>query len=88
MSDLADCAHTSQASITGIVDRLEEHGLVERSRPDDDRRVVQVAVTAKGREALASAHTALVSRLEEVVSPLTDEEQAEFLRLLRKLTSQ
>jgi len=37
-------------TITGIVDRLERDGLVERRRVADDRRVINVFLTAKGKE--------------------------------------
>lgn len=58
MSDLARATHQSAASLTGIVDRLLEKGLVERGRPDDDRRQVVVASTARGRELLATIEQA------------------------------
>ena len=38
--------------ITRLVDRLEARGLVKRTRGDDDRRVVEVHITAKGLELL------------------------------------
>src|SRR5438874_2184010 len=39
--------------ITGLVDRLETAGLVERKRCDHDRRVIYVAITQKALEVLA-----------------------------------
>jgi DNA-binding MarR family transcriptional regulator len=39
--------------VTRLLDRLEERGLVERVRPPDNRRVVEVGVTAAGLELLA-----------------------------------
>jgi DNA-binding MarR family transcriptional regulator len=86
MSDLAECAETSQASLTGIVDRLEEQGLVQRHRSEDDRRVVEVAVTAEGREMLSRANAAFLGRLQELVAPLTAAERIELVRLMRKLS--
>jgi DNA-binding MarR family transcriptional regulator len=48
MSALADAMHADNSSITGVVDRLEAAGLVER-RPDErDRRVKAVILTEKG----------------------------------------
>ncbi|HSK46554.1 MAG TPA: MarR family transcriptional regulator [Coriobacteriia bacterium] len=87
MSDLANCAQTSQASLTGIVDRLEEHGLVERTRSKDDRRVVDVALTEEGTRISRAADAAFTTRLEHIVAPLEPAERTEFLRLMRKLTS-
>ena len=49
MSRLARHLHCDASNVTGIVDRLEEHGLAER-RPDErDRRVKIVGLTTKGR---------------------------------------
>jgi DNA-binding MarR family transcriptional regulator len=87
MTELAECAHTSQTSLTGIVDRLEEHGLVVRSRSAEDRRVVEVAATDRGRALMREAHAAMLSQLERLIEPLSPAERTEFVRLLRKITA-
>ena len=86
MRDLAERTQTSQASLTGIVDRLEERGLVERVRSVEDRRVVAVSLTEAGTAELRQARAGFVLRLEGVVEPLSAEERATFLGLLRKLS--
>ena len=43
MGRLAEILDASMSSATGIIDRMEERGLVERTRVPDDRRVVLVA---------------------------------------------
>ncbi|MEA2520102.1 MAG: hypothetical protein QOF49_2182 [Chloroflexota bacterium] len=48
MSRLADLLDVSLSNATGLVDRMEERGLVERVRVPDDRRVVLVQVAAEG----------------------------------------
>jgi MarR family transcriptional regulator, organic hydroperoxide resistance regulator len=48
MSELADALHCDNSNVTGIVDRLEAAGLVERRPSPHDRRVKTVAVTAHG----------------------------------------
>jgi DNA-binding MarR family transcriptional regulator len=53
MGPLAAAAMQSAASMTGIVDRLLERGVVERERHPEDRRAVVVRLTAKGRDLLA-----------------------------------
>jgi DNA-binding MarR family transcriptional regulator len=52
MSRLADILDVSVSNATGIVDRMEERGLVERIRVPDDRRVVLVRISEGGRTAL------------------------------------
>ena len=48
MGELAQHMHCDSSNITGIVDRLEERGLVERQAAERDRRVKLVALTAEG----------------------------------------
>lgn len=83
MSDLAQCAQTSQASLTGIVDRLEERGLVERVRSQEDRRVVDVTLTADGREEMRRVEAKLLGSLDLALTPLSTKERRELLALIR-----
>jgi DNA-binding MarR family transcriptional regulator len=82
MGDLADSAQTSQASLTGIVDRLQERGLVERVRSLEDRRVVEVAMTESGHEEMHRARQSMMTRFTEMLAPLSAGERAELLRLV------
>jgi DNA-binding MarR family transcriptional regulator len=52
MSRIAELLDVSLSATTGIVDRLEERRLVERTRLADDRRVVVCQVTDQGRRML------------------------------------
>ena len=52
MSRLAEMLDVSLSAATGLVDRVEERGFVERVRVPSDRRVVLVRVTADGRQML------------------------------------
>ena len=55
MSRLADLLDVSMSNATGLVDRMEERGFVERVRVPDDRRVVLVSLTDRGRATLDEA---------------------------------
>ena len=48
MSHLADVLNVSFSSATGLIDRLEERGYIERTRVPEDRRIVMVNLTAAG----------------------------------------
>jgi DNA-binding MarR family transcriptional regulator len=48
MGRLAELVDVSLSNASGLVDRMEERGLVERVRVPDDRRVVLVRVSAEG----------------------------------------
>lgn len=49
ITDLATRERVTQPSMTTLVSRLEAQGLVERRSDDEDRRVVNVALTDEGR---------------------------------------
>ena len=53
MTRLADMLDVSLPNASGLVDRMEERGLVERSRVPDDRRLVRVGLSPHGRDLLA-----------------------------------
>jgi DNA-binding MarR family transcriptional regulator len=55
MGRLADILDASMSSATGIIDRMEEKGLVERVRVPDDRRVVLVRPTQAGLDLIDEA---------------------------------
>jgi DNA-binding MarR family transcriptional regulator len=48
MSDLADALFCDSSNVTGIVDRLEDRGLVRRESSKKDRRVKLLILTAEG----------------------------------------
>ena len=52
MSKLADVLQVSLSNATGLIDRIEERGFVERTRVPEDRRVVLITVTDAGRRML------------------------------------
>ena len=49
-SQIAKYIMVNSSTVTGIIDRLELKGLVERSRISPDRRVITIALTEKGQE--------------------------------------
>jgi DNA-binding MarR family transcriptional regulator len=87
MSSLAESAKTSQASLTGIVDRLEDHGFVERIRSCEDRRVIDVSITEAGVAELCRGRKDFLDVAETVLGQITAEERTAFLELLRKLNA-
>jgi DNA-binding MarR family transcriptional regulator len=85
LSELAQRSFFDGPTMTGIVDRLEHSGLVERRRDSQDRRVISVYLTDQGR------------RLEQILPPLSDEtnreavaglsepEKRQFIETLRRI---
>ena len=73
------------ATIKGVVDRLVKRGLVEtRPDPEDGRRLVAL-LTPAGEESVARATPNALAITQETLSPLSPEEQVQFLALLERL---
>jgi DNA-binding MarR family transcriptional regulator len=53
MSEMARLLHCDNSNVTGIVDGLEERGLVARASSEGDRRVKLIALTGEGRRVRA-----------------------------------
>jgi DNA-binding MarR family transcriptional regulator len=70
MSRVAELLDVSFSNATGIVDRMEERGLVERVRVPDDRRVVLVRMGARGRQALEETEAVKQDRLQAILGHL------------------
>jgi DNA-binding MarR family transcriptional regulator len=74
-----------QATVTNIVDRLEEAGLVTRHRNDRDRRQTLLRPTAQGRDILDTAPDLLQQRFQDGFEGLPAWEQAMILAALERL---
>lgn len=55
VQELAESVHLSQSTLSRLIGRLEQHGLVERSMCDMDRRGIFVCLTKAGRQRHAQA---------------------------------
>ena len=72
-------------TITGLVDRVEEPGLVERVFDRSDRRKTWVRLTEKGEQKLAEAYPVANRLAEELSAVLTDQELQDLQAKLEKL---
>lgn len=86
-SRLAREIHLSQATVTGIVDRLVSGGWVERTRGEVDRRLVRLAVTERGQELLATAPSALHETFRSRLEALPEGEQSLIHGMLEKIVA-
>ena len=75
---------TRVPDVTRLVDRLEAAGLVERCRIAQDRRVVQVKITARGLTALAELDEPLIAMNKKLLGHMTRKELDDLIRLLEK----
>jgi DNA-binding MarR family transcriptional regulator len=72
-------------SVTGTVERLERRGLVERRHSADDRRVVEVHLTALAGDALGEMAGVRLEALRAVVSVLDPDELQTLRRLFQTI---
>jgi DNA-binding MarR family transcriptional regulator len=85
MSEVADGLRVTTPAVTGLVDKLEKRGLVERVRDQEDRRVVRVCLAPHAQQ-MGEAHLAERRRqMRAVLATLTPEEQQTFIKTFRLL---
>lgn len=83
--ELAKRADLSPASMTALLDQLEDSGIVRRERSAEDRRRVLVSLTDAGHETLAAKRTLIDARTKELLAPYNDEELGAAIRVMRSL---
>ncbi len=84
-SEVAREISLSQATVTGIVDRLSARQLVTRARSTKDRRLVTVTITPAGLALIDSAPSPLQERFALRLGTLSAEEQAIIRLTLEKI---
>lgn len=77
----------TQATVTALVDKLEERGLVARRRGKDDRRQVWITPTAAGRELLADMPSNPQTLFQKAFEELADWEQAMMVATLERIAT-
>lgn len=83
MGRIATLFGLTSAGASGLVERVERHGLVVRRHRADDRRVVECDLTAKGRRVTTQIAGVRQAELRRTLSVLEADELAEFHRLVR-----
>jgi len=84
---LARTVGLDTSTIAGVIDRLESRGLLVRSASPGDRRVKQLTLTNAARQLLSEVAPAMLKAQQLILEPLSDDEQAMFIRLLRQLVA-
>lgn len=75
LSVLSKNVHLSTSTLVGVIDRLEEKHFVRRRRDKNDRRMIFIDITDKGREFVGTAPQLLHNRLREQLALTTESEQ-------------
>jgi DNA-binding MarR family transcriptional regulator len=74
MNDLAARMEISPSAATQLVDRLVQHGLVERAPDPDDRRALRVAVCRSALDAVRAFEKERSTRFAALLAPLSEDE--------------
>jgi DNA-binding MarR family transcriptional regulator len=85
ISQISKSVSLSDSTVVGIIDRLENKGLVYRERNNNDRRQVKVIATEKGLDLTKRAPSPLQDRLSESMKNQTELEQAAIALSLEKI---
>src|ERR1700739_2270811 len=82
--EIASRTITVVPGITGLIDRLEQAGFVNRVRCQEDRRVIYVALADPGTKALAALDEPLAELHQKLLGHLSQGELKQLIRLLEK----
>jgi len=87
MGEIAEAVHLSQATITGVLDRLERKGFVRRTRDDPDRRKIRVVLAPAAESVLANAPPLLQESFAAGFAALQEWERVQILSSLERLVA-
>ncbi|MHB8126687.1 MAG: MarR family winged helix-turn-helix transcriptional regulator [Desulfitobacteriaceae bacterium] len=85
ITELSSKLSLSNSTVSGIVDRLEKQGMVERKRSEQDKRVVYVSISSNFTERHQNFHKRLEENIENTMSKGTPEELAKIFEGLDAL---
>jgi DNA-binding MarR family transcriptional regulator len=83
--EVARYLQTSPSGMTGKLDRLEEQGLIRRTRDPKDRRAIRLGITDTGRTVISEAFDTNLRVYEAMLAEFTSREAKSLDALLNKL---
>ena len=83
--ELQDAMQIRQGSMSEIMQKLESHGLIEKSRNPEDARSVMLSLSEEGRHTADENHVRWQEREDHLLDGLNSEEQKILARLCAKL---
>jgi DNA-binding MarR family transcriptional regulator len=86
MGELCKMANIKMPSMTEVVDRFEKEEILERIRDDEDRRVVKVQMTAKGKKMHKEVLKRRADELTKMFGVLTTKDREKLVDSLRNVS--
>lgn len=87
MGELVEMLGLAKSSLTGLVDRTAQRGLVRREPDPEDKRAVRVALTAEGAELVDAFYAETCRRVELLPSGLPGPDQDSLAALLSRVVT-
>lgn len=87
-SDLIQHLSTTPAAITTLLDRMERNELIERTRDDNDRRIVWISVSKKGKAEAERGKAIRSELIEQSLDRISVHNQQLLVYLLGKVANQ
>jgi DNA-binding MarR family transcriptional regulator len=87
MTDISENLNSPLSTLTSIVDKLVEKKFLTRVHSDEDRRVVNVALTVKGKNSFKTFLRRKDEMAEKILSQYNAAGQADFITCLQKMSS-
>jgi len=84
-ADLCRLLHYDNGSMTRLLDRLEEKGLMRRERSKDDRRVVSLRITGAGRTVLPRLRDSAARVIQRMLTGLSAGDVNDLQGLLERM---
>ncbi|MBW1835059.1 MAG: MarR family transcriptional regulator [Deltaproteobacteria bacterium] len=85
-SQIAKHIMVKSSTVTGIVDRLEQKGLVKRFRNSPDRRIITIELTDSGKNLAKNAPPPIQQKIIDGLKKLSEDELDQIILPLTKLT--
>lgn len=87
MKRIADYLHVKAPSATSLVASLVKVGYIKRQADPNDRRMVQMKITDKGREFLKDGSKQMTEKLKEVLSKLKCDQVDNFIKIMQEINN-
>ncbi|MDL1987440.1 MAG: MarR family transcriptional regulator [Deltaproteobacteria bacterium] len=85
-SQIAKYIMVKSSTVTGIVDRLEQKGLVKRFRNSPDRRIITIELTDSGKNLAKNAPPPIQQKIIDGLKKLSEDELDQIIFSLTQLT--
>jgi len=85
MSQISDYINAPLSTTTGLVNRLVKNGYLQRERSDEDRRIVAIRLTDKGKSMMTEVKESIGSYLGRINAVLSAEERQALFQISMKV---